>query len=1166
MGIENLDMGLDEDLGELEELPEESLPAEFSDPMGLGLEEDIDEIPEITAEEIPTPPVDTSVSVETKEAEDFEIQRRVSKANEAFKSSFGGKFLRTAMGIVTGGISELVNSATEESPYEVSDSDMASLVGMGHTTQTGYRGAKQLLGFDIEEEATNELFMNQLYADEKFGTAATVGAIAGSVIEPTGIVAGVATGGLSTLVKAGTVTKALAVGAGTGTLSGAISYVDKEAGETWIGNTLTEVVLTGGLGAVVGGLQGKTIKKLFSKYEDEVASRVDSGMSISDAVDDVAKAEPDLVSQVKRADKDHGLIPDVQTATQNYKVNKIAEKGTMPLDTIKPSEVNAFRNGVDRLVGLVSTRVQNLSPEAFGKLRAHDAAVSYRPEKYRGVRSDFADYFVNKSGRKPKKKVVQFSADEARQFKKYVLNQNMEAAADFVESVRGPEALAAFNKARSVFTELGKEAMDMGVFNADSVVKNYWTRSISAAKRPEFLKAIGKEQPGVEAAWKTKLDALQTSAKKKYGRNMNDMEINNAFQAFVMKQAGDVHTVGLAMKRQSNTIKDEMLDFYDDPIEAMDSYIHRAVSEIEKAKFFGRDAYKSGTMGSEQGMFDVAQALDATATTKWFKGLELTDQAELKHLLNVRFNTGMQSANDAVKKYKGINNIALLGNFFSAATQVAELASSMYKNGLYHGTKAIFGKKGVTVEDLGLEQLFQEFEDVSTGGILEKVQAFTFKWSGFHAIDKLGKETFINSALSKATSAVKKSDSRAFKKFSNELRETMPSSDVNKLIADLKKYGESGKKEDITDDILAYTFSKLADVQPISRSELPELYLTSQYGKVGFTLKSFMMKQIDVLRQDSYNKIIMGKRKGDKKMMAEGGANLARYMLLLGGANLGVDKIKDLVSGKISMDDLEEEVQAATAGSLAIQIAKSSWKTYGLSEYAATKAEQEGTSGLGSTFLPPLPVINELVQIAAKGYNGKITSVDEAGEAVGKAARKMFRYIPFVGRFENHIFEEEKKKPQSSSSLFAEGGEVQPGANTMPLDEAMPEDGKPAPEPEETNPLYAHHQANAEAGIATNGGDTIVPAVVEMGEEFMLIPTLWDGEVLPHKEAAKRALESGIEWPTANSAEKLKKEITEVNKRIAEDDMPEPGVYEDEAGNLWRVTEDGKYEEVGANG
>ena len=77
--------------------------------------------------------------------------------------------------------------------------------------------------------------------------------------------------------------------------------------------------------------------------------------------------------------------------------------------------------------------------------------------------------------------------------------------------------------------------------------------------------------------------------------------------------------------------------------------------------------------------------------------------------------------------------------------------------------------------------------------------------------------------------------------------------------------------------------------------------------------------------------------------------------------------------------------------------------------------------------------------------------------------------------------------------------------------------------PEEQN-LYAHHLNMLATGNVVNNADvshsTLRAASVGIGGKTYNIPTVWDGKILPVREAMKRAAAKGWNhWPAYNSPE-----------------------------------------------
>jgi hypothetical protein len=123
-------------------------------------------------------------------------------------------------------------------------------------------------------------------------------------------------------------------------------------------------------------------------------------------------------------------------------------------------------------------------------------------------------------------------------------------------------------------------------------------------------------------------------------------------------------------------------------------------------------------------------------------------------------------------------------------------------------------------------------------------------------------------------------------------------------------------------------------------------------------------------------------------------------------------------------------------------------------------------------------------------------------------------------------------------------------------------------------PLVAHGQANAAAGttVTDKGGKHSIFSMGVQdsrlnGGRETIIPTVYDGKIVSRKEAVQRALDSGIEWPSADTVE----EATEIAKRASEamdqfdeqgrPTMAVPGVTAEEMLEL--VQDDGRLVELG---
>ena len=89
------------------------------------------------------------------------------------------------------------------------------------------------------------------------------------------------------------------------------------------------------------------------------------------------------------------------------------------------------------------------------------------------------------------------------------------------------------------------------------------------------------------------------------------------------------------------------------------------------------------------------------------------------------------------------------------------------------------------------------------------------------------------------------------------------------------------------------------------------------------------------------------------------------------------------------------------------------------------------------------------------------------------------------------------------------------------------------------DPITRHHLNSLQTGKVVRGVDGRVGTVrtiqVDIGGVPTLIPSIWDGKILNDRDATRRALESGIKWPTAKTHEELRKLDIKIHERFDED-------------------------------
>lgn len=826
----------------------------------------------------------------------------------------------------------------------------ASLVGWGAGMMDSTRGIKQLLDIDVDVEKANQAALNDLYADENLGTAAVVGNVGGLITEPLSF--------LIPGVKIRSAKKALVYGATTGTVFGFTGFVDEEQGETRLGNTVTGAVLGGsfvyGLNKLGKAADGRRINKAsrtIREFEEEYANLIVDGHSVPEANAIIKENYPHLIDRVKDASDLLQVKPDLPSTEKAAK------------EVLKYSS-GLYKAGsssqIDKAAGMIHTRVKNLNEVVAKNLRRMEFNIHRRPHEYKQRTKPFEDMYKA------------LGRDSQRLVNKAILNGDFDIASKEISRVRGQEGADAFNEARQIFVELGDELRGSGVISEQ--IDNYWHRGIKNVKG--LLRATGSTKE------EAKTLASQLAERNKQVRNKRGYDMTPHEEAiFIQGKLNNdkqLELIGYAKSRQINKVPDHLLDFYATPIESLDSYLHNAIWDIEQARFLGPKNLRI----SKDNLFDPEWSINAWAKNmKELKGMDNNEIRELKGMLKARLGAGQQSMSPWLKAMKVFSYSALLGNPVAAGTQFGDIGSSAYKNGVRRSVKAVAktltGQTDIKVKDLGLvDTLIQEFADASRG---DKALNFFLKYSGFQGVDRLGKSTLINGSLDKFSKGALTPDSSEFAELGDKYRKAW-GKEFQDLVRDLKVYGQSKKPEDITDNIRFLVWNELSDIQPISLSEVPENYLKMPNGKIVYMLKTFLMKQFDIIRVDGYQKIREGK-------VAEGSKNIAKYLMLMGGANLGADVLKDMALGKeIDMDGIED-VPGEWAASI--------MRTYGIGEYFRQQAAKEGVlrATAEQILIPPVNIFDDIFYKSWAGEEFK--------------PEKITRYIPIGGRLITERMKEE---------------------------------------------------------------------------------------------------------------------------------------------------------------
>ena len=355
---------------------------------------------------------------------------------------------------------------------------------------------------------------------------------------------------------------------------------------------------------------------------------------------------------------------------------------------------------------------------------------------------------------------------------------------------------------------------------------------------------------------------------------------------------------------------------------------------------------KEGLKNVEQSIGESVRILVENGTIKQ------KDEAKLRKLFLAKFQE--KSMNPVFKLLRDTSYITKLGHFDSAVTQLGDLALSSYKNGLWttgnEFIKSVRGKAEITKQDLGIDNIIQEFAET---GALSKVLDKVLKFTGFSKIDSFGKETLVNGAISNARKKARLNDP--------------------KLIKDLELYyGEQSQKvlsdlanNKLTPEVMEYGFFALLDIQPITKDQMPLYYAEGGNKRLFYMLKSYTLKTINLARNDIILKFSDSPKEAIRNLIL-----LGSYLMLF---NAGVDFLKDLLLGREIKSVPDYLVDNMLFGGI-------------FNRYTLRKTKQEGVGGALWDMMSP-PILIDEITVDLLNKNKEIKDY------------RSWQNLPLIGRF-----------------------------------------------------------------------------------------------------------------------------------------------------------------------
>jgi len=720
-------------------------------------------------------------------------------------------------------------------------------------------------------------------------------------------------------------------------------------------NTNVKPALDNARNKIQAKIQNKPVSAVEAKRADNKIVKVEQDSAVLQVEKNL-----DPVDALDAAIKKNGLKPEDVLAIQ--------EKGTRGIEVLSREEAEAVAREVsrnrtaignwrDNLIRPVSSVIREIDSFVYGAVKK----AEFQMFRLQADAQDAVGTFASRM-----KELGKLSKEDYAAVSTALANGDIAGAKTIAAKV-GNGLDQSIDGLRRMLDTLYEELELLGV--KVPYKENYFPRYV------EDLKGL---RDSLGAKHKTILDRMMEDfAKKKETEvaNLDAEEIAEVIEQF-FKQNRIQSSSALAAPRQIETLSpNTFINYYMRPDEAMARYVTKAVSEITKRRFFG-NAYSL----TDNGFFDIESSVTKYMADN-IKSNKLTTQeaSDLKLNLQLLFDTAETGKFNSM--LKDLSYLGTLGQISSSLIQLGDVGAVAFANGVRPTVQAlaqkVTGNQKISISDIGMYNQIQA--DIGQKGTAKWLQK-TLQTTGFASLDRFGKELAMNSAINKWSKAVQttKGTEDFYKKWGDVFE-----GDIDNVIDALR----TGK---ITEETQYLGFLELSRLQPITKSEMPAAYLRNPKGRILYTLKSYALKQLDLVR----NEVLAEFAKGN---ITAGTKQAIRYALLVGGGNATVQSARDMLLGK--------DTDSGTFGE---EFSNFYWSLVFMNKYQRDRNLSQGNFGgfVGTSLTPP--ILDIALQGGISGYaaispSDKDTPEDKQ-EAIDRFAKNILPRIPVLGELGYYHF------------------------------------------------------------------------------------------------------------------------------------------------------------------
>jgi hypothetical protein len=628
---------------------------------------------------------------------------------------------------------------------------------------------------------------------------------------------------------------------------------------------------------------------------------------------------------------------------------------------------SAFGAAAKHTLGLISTNIRSVSPKIWGVLQKYEFKL-HDLKKHWSARASALGTLARQT----------LSPADFEKLNLAILNRDVVTAESILAAYPNADELtAALKSAQDTIEEMRLAQVESG--REVPVLDDYFPRKI--VDYDAFRKGLDADELGV-------IDKLFKQAKNGKGAPLTMQEkediVNNLIQ-FSRRGEG---RPGYLKKRTIEKLDAKMAEFYEPFDVALDNYVSRVSRDIVNREYFGKFSPMDpdAPYATLEGNLGRAVAEEAVGGALPPAGQKIVlDNLRARFISEVSMDDAISRVTDGIRK---ATSLAFLGDVTTSVAQFGDVIMTMRRYGMLDTAKGYIGREIPLSEVIHTpdEDLVEFSKAVKSGRFNTLVNKVLNTTIG--KADRFNKDGSLNAAWNHLQRVVKDTGSMDFYRLNNKYKSVYGDEWTNSMLPDI----QAGK---LTDGVRLTLFNELSEMQPISPSEMPPLYNQDSRAKLIYSLKSYWLKQLDIVRREGYEKL------KSKNTMLEGVANLATYALAIGAQGFAIDYTRDLILGR---ESTTEDYFLANL-----------MRVFGVSRYHLYKAKQDGPAEAGFAMAIPFA---QVVKDAYTDYRGVVSgSVDSPMDL------ESVKYLPFAGRILYWQFGKGKEKTRKAQEKRLDGKE-----------------------------------------------------------------------------------------------------------------------------------------------